>query len=154
MLANQLERANKRCAGRQRYSVRSEEGLTFEIWHFSTYFRHRTSDSLVGKVWGWESERWVIVQTDLYPRWKTIREKKQTDKKAWNERHSSSEVSLNSVSFIPLFPCFRESQCKQIGNSYISSFPKLSSTETITQLKIKDSLAWFKESIQVCCDCT
>ena len=29
----------------------------------------------------------------------------------------------------------------------------MSSTETITQLKNKDSFAWFKESIKLCCLC-
>ena len=33
-------------------SIRSDEGLTFEIWHLSTYLRHRTTASLVGKVRG------------------------------------------------------------------------------------------------------
>ena len=48
--------------------------------------------------------------------------------------------------------CFRESQCKQIRNSFISSFPKMGSTEIITQFeKRRDGLACFKERIQICC---
>ena len=46
--------------------------------------------------------------------------------------------------------CFRESQCKQ----FISSFPKMGSTEIITKFekkKKRDGLACFKESIQICC---
>ena len=107
MLANQLKRANKWCAVRRRYSFPSDEGLTFEIWHFSTYFRLWTTASLVGKVWGWGSERRVIVQTNLKRKVKKklaskVENKlweKQTDKKAWNERHS--EVYLISLSDSP-----------------------------------------------------
>ena len=72
---------------------------------------------------------------------------KQNNTKDWKKRHL--KVSLISFSFALPFPCLRESQCKQLRNSYINSFPKMGSTETITQFWKKRKIAlhgWRKVS--------
>ena len=71
------------------------------------------------------------------------------------EKQSLKRKTLRSLSYFFSFTshCFRESHCKQIRNSFINSFPKMGSTEIITQFEKKKEMALFflKESIQICC---
>ena len=154
--------------GKSKQIMRRSSTLFMSPWRrvdvrnltFLDHFRHRTTASLVGKVWGWGSERRVIVQTNLKRKVKKklaskVENKlweKQTDKKAWNERHS--EVYLISLSDSPSPVLNSHSISKLETYTWVAS-PKwaLPRYNTIWEKKKKDSLAWLKESIQVCCLC-
>ena len=85
---------------------------------------------------------------------------KQTVRKTkWKTRFETKDTQKSLISFSSTFPfpCFRESQCKEIRNSsYKNSFAQnglYRDDNTIWKKGKKDSFACFKESVQICCLC-
>ena len=72
----------------------------------------------------------------MHPRWKTNSKKnKQTRKTRFETKDTQKSLLLLFHSPFPSPGLESHAQCKQIRNSFISSFPKIASTEIITQLK-------------------